>query len=242
MSYTATIYCNDPKIGKTTAAIPATNGGTNYYHYYYNSSNPTEAHNIINLADGWTGTFSVSDIAEGYSFYRWVYRIGGSDATVRYKYTSEFEYSSGDNLIIRAESCIKPWTWSDSYGNATDLQVTRASRAIRNNGDVSDFSYIVWNDLVTRTLATYDFTGGYGWKSSPYGSYDNTLMTASNRKLTAARFNALRSNIDRICDLSGCSTTGIGIKYKGDRVIGSDFITLTTCLSECIKALQDGNC
>lgn len=238
MSYTVTLYCNDPKIGRTTVAIPDNAGAYNYYYYYYDPSEPSKENKIINLSEGWKGTFSADSLSLGYSFYRWVYRIGSIAGTLRYNYNAEFNYTSGDNIYIRAESYVKPWTWSDTNGTATAAQVKAAKNAVYNNGAVSDFSYLVWNDLVTKVYVAYDFMDGLDWAGSQYGSYYNTKMTSTDKTLAARRFNALRYNLDRICNELALSTTGIGTVVKGGAVKGEYFYTITDVLNACIRSLQ----
>ena len=131
-------------------------------------------------------------------------------------------------------SGIVPWSWSSSNGTASTAQTQRAYTAITNRGETSDFSYLVWNDLVSKVNET-KVKAGLEWDSS-FGSVLATKMTNSDtgRILTADRFNAVRINIDSI--ISSIST-GLGYAFVGDRVRGQFFLDLTEALNECIYSL-----
>lgn len=42
--------------------------------------------------------------ADGYEFYRWVYRLGSTSGTVQYNYSQSFTYTDEQDIFIRAES------------------------------------------------------------------------------------------------------------------------------------------
>ena len=124
---------------------------------------------------------------------------------------------------------IDPWNWSSSNGSATASQTSAAYSAITNHGAVSDFSYLVWNDLVDKVLEAKDATG-VAWNPK-YLSAANTKMTSSNKTLTADRFNSLRYNIGIH------SSTGLNDVYTGDLVYGWYFTYLTDALNTWIEDL-----
>ena len=114
------------------------------------------------------------------------------------------------------------WSWTSSNGTASAAQTQRAYAAITSKGYLSDFSYLVWNDLVNKT---YEVVGTW---DSTYGSLSSTRMTTSNKKMTANRFNAVWWNLEKRV------STGLTKKYTGDRVLGSYFVTLANALNNAI--------
>lgn len=121
---------------------------------------------------------------------------------------------------------VEPWSWTDSNGSASASQTRAAYSAVRNNGSLSDFSYLVWNDLVDKVYEVLD-SAGNSWNSR-YATYAATKMSSSDKTLTASRFNSLRYNIGLHY------STGINEVSKGDTVYGWYFITLANCLNEWI--------
>lgn len=124
---------------------------------------------------------------------------------------------------------IAAWSWDSSNGNASAAQTRAAYSAITSNGYTSNFSYIVWNDLVNKVLEIYNATGG-SW-SSAYATASATRMTSSNKTMTALRFNSLKYNIQRNV------STGISDKSAGDIVYGSYFVTLANKINVWINSL-----
>lgn len=51
---------------------------------------------------------------------------------------------------------VSPWTWSGSNGSASAAQTRAAYSAIQNRGNLSDFSYLVWNDMVDKVKEILD--------------------------------------------------------------------------------------
>lgn len=121
---------------------------------------------------------------------------------------------------------IDPWSWSASNGSASASQTKAAYSAIRNKGSLSDFSYLVWNDMVDKVKEILDATGDI-WNSR-FASYSATRMSSSDKKLTATRFNSLRYNIGLRY------STGIDTVYSGDIVYGWYFTTLANCINNWI--------
>lgn len=123
---------------------------------------------------------------------------------------------------------ISPWSWSSSNGSATAAQTAAAYRAITNNGPVSNFSYVVWNDLVSKVHNVLSASNG-SWNSK-YAVYSATLIHPSDRTLTATKFNSLRYNVGLR------ASTGIAEVSSGDTVYGSYFITITNALNTWIDS------
>lgn len=125
---------------------------------------------------------------------------------------------------------VDPWSWSASNGSASAAQTQNALTAINNHGPLTDFSYLVWNDMVSKVHEIQQAIGGY-W-SETFATYAATKMSPSDKALTAARFNSLRNNIGRYY------STGINEVLAGDIIYGSYFIRLANCLNYWIA--QEG--
>lgn len=122
------------------------------------------------------------------------------------------------------------WSWASSNGKATSAQTRLARDAINNQGSISDFSYLVWNDLVEKiNEAVCEY--GYDWVNHPL-RFNKTKMTSTDKTLTADRFNSARYNVGLY------QSTGIDDVSKGDKVYGSYFKTITTSLNEWINDMN----
>ena len=126
---------------------------------------------------------------------------------------------------------IEKWSWNSSNGRATASQTYAAYRAVLNHGKVSNFSYLVWNDMCSKVYAVRTAVGGIGSWDTAYGSYSAAQMSASDRKLTARRFNNLKNQIGSQIG------TGISDVSKGDTVKGSYFITIADRINNWIDRL-----
>lgn len=124
---------------------------------------------------------------------------------------------------------VDRWSWTSSNGSASSAQTSTAYSAITNHGNLSDFSYLVWNDLCDKVMEVLDATGG-SWDSE-YASYSATRMSSGDRNLTARRFNSLRFNV------GSHVSTGIQEVSSGDVVYGHYFTTVTNALNEWIDGL-----
>lgn len=124
---------------------------------------------------------------------------------------------------------IDNFYWTASNGSASAQQTQTAYSVINNNGTVSQFSYLVWNDIVDKVKEVLD-TLGYSWDTT-YSTYANAKMSASDKYLTAVRFNSVRNNIGIHY------ATGISTKLIGDYVYGSDILLLVSKLNSWIDTL-----
>lgn len=86
-----------------------------------------------------------------------------------------------------------PWDWTKSNGSATAEQTQRAYQAITSQGLCSDFSRLVWNDLVD-ALANALSAAGLMWNTE-YGTAESCKISAQYGALTASAFNAVALNI-----------------------------------------------
>ena len=160
-----------------------------------------------------------------------LYKIGYSGATL--STTASITCPSSDFTIkyYFYSKKILEWNWSKKNGkNATAEQTQVAYNAITGKGATASFNYAVWNDLVDKVVEVWHAQNGY-FNTSKL-SYEETLMTPSNKTLTAARFNSLRYNIGIN------SSTDIEDKNPGDQVLGSYFITLTNSLNAWIRKVN----
>lgn len=121
---------------------------------------------------------------------------------------------------------VDPWSWSQSNGDASASQTRAAYSAVSSKGRVSDFSYLVWNDMVDKVREILD-AKGLAW-SNNFASYSATKMSYGDKVLTAARFNSLRYNIGLHY------STGINTVRTGDTVYGWYFTTLANCINNWI--------
>ena len=130
-------------------------------------------------------------------------------------------------FTTKALPSYSPWSWTASNGpnySATAAQTQKAYLAVANGGPITDFSYKVWNDLVYK--ANEIITSNYWEWDDSYATLSQTLMTSSDRVLTAKRFNSLRNNI------GSHYGTGITEKSRGDPVMGSYFITIAAAMNK----------
>lgn len=156
------------------------------------------------------------DVTAGTTYYLWV----------RYYSTSTSGYI--DLYIDPPEALptVDAWSWTTSNGSASATLTRNAYNAVTGKTAVTNFSYLVWNDMVDKVKEICDALG-YGWDSS-YATYSNTRMTSSNKTLTAVKFNSLRYNIGK------WYSTGISEVSPGDEVLGSYFTTLATRINSWI--------
>ena len=131
-----------------------------------------------------------------------------------------------DTYAETDELSVEPWSWSSSNGSASAAQTQAAYNAVKNQGKLSQFSYLVWNDMVDKVYEILQ-ANGYSWNSI-FASYAATKMSFSDKKLTATRFNSLQYNIGIHY------STGINTVYRGDIVYGWYFTTLADCMNNMI--------
>ena len=124
---------------------------------------------------------------------------------------------------------ITKWSWTASNGNASASLTQAAYSAVMDKTAVTNFSYLVWNDLCDKVKEILDATGG-SWDST-YATYANTKMISSNKTLTATKFNSLRYNI------GSHYSTGITDVAPNDDVLGSYFTKLASCINSWIDTL-----
>lgn len=147
----------------------------------------------------------------------------GTAYTVDYKCTGSGYYDSAvGSSSITTSSNTRPanWSWSASNGSASAAQTQAAYNAVTkvSGYGLSDFSYLVWNDLVDKVDAFAVYK-------------DATLveagakMSSSDKALSADRFNKLLTAVNAM------ASTGITNRSAGQLVYGSYFTTITNALN-----------
>ena len=202
-----------------------TTGSLDTYGYLststgFDSANGKPTSILAENDDGDSTNFSISyDVTAGTTYYVWVRPLSstGSGSTV-------LNISVPDKTIS-----IAKWSWTASNGNASASLTQAAYSAVVNKTAVTNFSYLVWNDLCDKVKEILDATGG-SWDST-YATYANTKMASSNKTLTATKFNSLRYNI------GSHYSTGITDVYTNDDVLGSYFTKLASCINGWIDTL-----
>lgn len=116
---------------------------------------------------------------------------------------------------------IAPWSWSDSNGSASADQTKLAYKAITEKGAVSNFSYLVWNDLCDKAQECVNRSDG------EWGTYKTAKMSGTDKAMTAVRFNALGNLL------------GLSSVSRGDKVMGSYFLSIATALNNWISTLNN---
>ena len=130
-------------------------------------------------------------------------------------------------------SSVELWSWDTQNGperNATAAQVQAARSALHTGGNVSDFSYLVWNDLCAK-LNEVVIGSGRQWQAST-ATLANTKMTANDRTMTAVRFNAVRDQLSQLGQ-----TAGVPSVSRGDPVMAVYFVSIATCINQAINNL-----
>ena len=153
-----------------------------------------------------------------------------------YTYTIKARIYIGSTYVEKTATAttlsIGVWSWSASNGTWTNGNATytkNAKTAVDNQGAISNFSYLVWNDLVDKVAEVLSMTDDT-W-SSNYANQSATRMSSSDKVLTAKRFNSLRFNIGRK------QSTGLDEVSTGDPVYGWYFTRLTDRLNTYINSL-----
>jgi hypothetical protein len=124
---------------------------------------------------------------------------------------------------------IPTWGWAISNGSASEEQTSAAYSAVTEKTAVSNFSYLVWNDLCDKVKEILDVLN-LAWDEK-YKSFDETKMTSDDRTLTDSRFNSLRYNV------GSHYSTDIDEVISGDPVLGSYFTTIADCINGWIDTL-----
>ena len=144
------------------------------------------------------------------------------------------------------------WDWSQSNGNSSVEQMEAAYNALVNQGLCSDFSRLVWNDLVDATAEAIS-AAGLTWDST-YGNVASCKINESMGMLTASAFNAVAKNIHNFGFVSwkwakSSSSPGYvgrnefrgysAYKEKSDFIYGWHIIELAAKLNRMLEVLKN---
>lgn len=196
------------------------------------------------LDDDYKGSRSLAAKSEDDVYFTFRNLSAGTSYNIK---VSVFKVVSGqdDEWLTNIEDSFQteeipvlPWTWDDcqtiegDVGEASDLETMSAYSAITKQMETTEFSYKVWDDLCAKTREVRTARGSSSWRSD-FLSYSDTLMSSSDKILTAERFNSLRINIGSMQDVSSIPYPVV----KGGEVYGSYFTTLTNALNDEIANL-----
>lgn len=195
-----------------TVQLSRISGATSYLIAYRPSSSSSQQE-----VRSTSTTYTITGL-QPKTLYYLNYRGENSDGTGPYMPSSVTATTLGS---------VAAWDWNASNGSAT-AQATRAAyQAITNKGKLSDFSYLVWNDMVSKTKQILD-SRSVAWNSD-YGTTSESMMTTSDKKITARRFNAVWWNLSHLVTVSGAHKMS-----PGDRIYGAYFTALTTAMNKSI--------
>lgn len=148
----------------------------------------------------------------------------GQTYAIRYKATKSGYNDSAvggpTSITTATNSKPDPWSWTTSNGAASDAVTLAAYYAVSkvSGYDLSDFSYVVWNDLVDKIDAFCVYQGKTITNSA-------ARMNSGSRVLTADRFNYILTAIHQMV------ATGIAAQSPTNVVFGSYFTTITQALN-----------
>lgn len=161
--------------------------------------------------------------------------IGGLEANTEYviNYYGQNDYGTGpymeSGVTARTKSSIELWSWTSSNGSASSAQTVAAYQAMMNEGVSNEFSYAVWNDLVSK-INTVVVAVGASWDNS-FATLSGAKLSGAGQTLTAGKYNAARFNI------GSHYSTGIAEVHSGDEFTWSYIFRLAAKLNEWIGSL-----
>ncbi len=205
--------------------------GTRYVRIYLNDilyAEPGE----ISSGGSTTITYTISNLSSNTTYDYYVYLGYKATGESSVTWLEDYYSDSGSFTTDSTSISIDYWSWSSSNGHATAEKTKTAYTAIKNKGPLSDFSYMVWNDMVSKVDDILYLTGN-DWDET-YASYADTTMSTSDKKMTAVRYNSLRNNIRLKYYVS---ETRYPIAKKGEVVKGEYFITIAEVINEWIDTL-----
>lgn len=148
----------------------------------------------------------------------------GQTYAIRYKATKSGYNDSavGGPTSITTATNLKPdpWSWTASNGSASSAQTQAAYNAVIKTAgyDLTDFSYLVWNDLLDKIdeFCTY---------KSASAVNAGAFMSSGDKALSATKFNYALAAVNAM------SSTGITSRSAGDLVYGAYFTTITSTIN-----------
>lgn len=143
--------------------------------------------------------------------------------------------NSGIDVTIGPESYstnrVSAFSWTSSNGDATATQTRNAKSAVDNHGACTNFSYLVWNDMVNK-LSEILTARGWSWargSNNEYATQSNTLMSSNDKTMTALRFNSFKHNIGIHV------STGIDDVVQGAICYGHYFTDLVSIMNNSLR-------
>lgn len=140
-------------------------------------------------------------------------------------------YDSGSFTTAGSSVIVEPWSWDASNGNATSVATRTAYNVLMGTENPSEFSHLVWNDLVDKAYEVRS-ARGYTWDTDG-GNYPSVsgCKVSAGETLSARKYNGVRYNIGSIL------STGIFDQSPGDKITGYKIYHLTEVLNEIINDL-----
>jgi hypothetical protein len=218
-------------------AIFYTTGSVNTFGQYSDNttfdSSKGSADYIKQDNDGGDGNnfyITSKTVSAGTTYYVWVSGSSGGDTG-----------TTTLHIIPPAKPAtetVKKWSWSASNGSASATQTSSAYNAVANKKATTNFSHLVWNDMVDKVNEVIKaYSSGKSWDST-YATYSNTKMSTTPYYLTAVKFNSLRNNIEIVGNyLSLGYKTDIGKVEPGNHVKGEYLLALVDYINNCIDNL-----
>lgn len=173
--------------------------------------------------------------------------ITGLSPNTAYQISAELFWTDGttgewDSKIILSDAIktnsagTKPskWSWTNSNGTATAEQTQKAYTAVTTKGKTTDFSYLVWNDIVDKVNEIHVYSN-IEWFDN-FNTLENTKMTSTDKEITANRYNSLLFNIWNYGTTFVASFSTIQRK-QGDEILGSYFIDIVDYINNLIDLL-----
>lgn len=210
-------------ITNTTATIYVSHGdGYNAYRIWVRLPDDTNAFIDHKIESDRDFEYQITGLEPGTTYYS---RVGyaTSLSTTNWNTCDLYEFETID------DAGIDDWDWEKSNGDATAAETLKAYNAVANKGFITDFKYTVWNDMVNKAATVIELRGGQWVVDEESTTKENTLMTDSDRFMTALRFNSLRWNLGHYVE------TGTAKKSRGDDMIGKDFLLLAEAINNTIK-------
>lgn len=220
------VDCTDTTLIIEVSELPEETVVVDWYIGTDKSSMPYKGYTNVS---GSSCTYTFKNLTPDSDYYVKIKAVD-SDGGSLGVFTSPKQYSTEAPTIDPPKKQIKSWHWLIQNVDAPEWMTSAAYNAITKSGPVSDFRYQVWNDLVKKVVEC-KAAAGVSWNAK-YLTQNNTLMTDTDKTLTATRFNSLRYNIGIHV------STGLNDVYKGDTVYGWYFTTLADALNTWIDALN----
>lgn len=133
---------------------------------------------------------------------------------------------------------IEKWDWNASNGSANATLTSNAYDAAVNKKATTNFSHLVWNDMVDKVNDVIKaYSSDVDWDSS-YATCNDTKTNSEPYYLTAVIFNSIRNNIEIIGSYLNLGYyTDIGKVDSGNYVDGDYFLILAEYINDCIDNL-----